>query len=83
MTVCPTGIDIRNGTQLECTNCTACMDVCDNIMEKVGFDKGLIGYNSEEGIKNKTPFRLTTRMKAYAAVLTLLVGVFGVMLGLK
>ena len=34
-TACPTGIDIRNGTQLECTNCTACIDACDTIMEKI------------------------------------------------
>jgi len=73
--VCPTGIDIRNGTQLECINCTACIDVCDNILESVGREKGLIRYDSENGIKNKTKLKFTTRMKAYTAVLLLLVGV--------
>ena len=70
--VCPTGIDIRNGTQLECINCTACMDACDHIMDRVGLDKGLVRYASENSIVDKTPFVLTTRMKAYGAVLTVL-----------
>ena len=73
--VCPTGIDIRNGTQLECVNCTACMDACDNIMDKVGLPKGLIRYASEESIANKTPFRFTGRMMAYSAVMVILLGV--------
>lgn len=73
--VCPTGIDIRNGTQLECVNCTACMDACDNIMDKVGLAKGLIRYASEESITKKTPFRFTGRMMAYSAVMVILLGV--------
>ncbi len=73
--VCPTGIDIRNGTQLECTNCTACIDVCDNMMEAVGLKKGLIRYASENDIKNKIKSGFTTRMKAYVAVLLVLIGV--------
>jgi len=72
--VCPTGIDIRNGTQLECTNCTACIDACDNIMEGVGMDKGLIRYASENGIKDKKKLTFTRRMKAYTIVLFLLIG---------
>lgn len=51
--VCPMGIDIRNGTQLECTNCTACIDECDHIMESVGLPKGLIRYASEDEIAKK------------------------------
>lgn len=73
--VCPTGIDIRNGTQLECTNCTACIDVCDHMMESVGLEKGLIRYDSENGIKNKVKLTFTNRMKAYSAVLLVLIGV--------
>ncbi len=73
--VCPTGIDIRNGTQLECVNCTACIDECDTIMEKVGLPKGLIRYASEDEIVKKEKFKLTTRMKGYIAVLTILIGV--------
>ena len=73
--VCPTGIDIRNGTQLECTNCTACIDACDHMMESVHLPKGLIRYDSENGIRNKTKLTFTTRMKAYTAVLCVLIGV--------
>lgn len=73
--VCPTGIDIRNGTQLECVNCTACMDVCDNIMDKVGFDRGLIRYASENSISRGKSLRFTPRLKAYSTVLLVLVGV--------
>ncbi|UTW61159.1 cytochrome c oxidase accessory protein CcoG [bacterium SCSIO 12741] len=75
--VCPTGIDIRNGTQLECINCTACMDACDHMMESVGLEKGLIRYASEDGIKDKAPWKLTLRMKAYIAVLFALLGLLG------
>ncbi len=81
--VCPTGIDIRDGTQLECVNCTACIDECDEIMEKVGFQTGLIRYASEANIEKKEKFRLTSRMKGYIGVLTILIGVLGGMLALR
>lgn len=71
--VCPTGIDIRNGTQLECVNCTACIDACDAIMTSVNKPTGLIRYASENTIKEGQPLRLTRRIKAYVAVLTLLI----------
>ncbi|HMC98422.1 MAG TPA: cytochrome c oxidase accessory protein CcoG [Flavobacteriales bacterium] len=73
--VCPTGIDIRNGTQLECVNCTACIDACDHIMRSVDLPVGLIRYASEAEIVDKKPFRFNGRMKAYTAVLTVLVAV--------
>lgn len=81
--VCPTGIDIRNGTQLECVNCTACIDECDHIMESVNLPKGLIRYASEENILEKKPFKLTARMKGYIAVLTILTGLLIGMLFLR
>jgi cytochrome c oxidase accessory protein FixG len=81
--VCPTGIDIRNGTQLECVNCTACIDACDHIMDSVGMQRGLIRYASEAEIAEKKPWRFTTRMKAYSAVLTVLVGVIVVLLATR
>ena len=81
--VCPTGIDIRNGTQLECVNCTACIDACDSIMDKVGFERGLIKYTSEDQIETREPFKFTSRMKAYTVVLFLLFGVLGVLLMLR
>jgi len=71
--VCPTGIDIRNGTQLECVNCTACMDACDYVMERIDRPKGLIrlaSYNSvKKGIKNL----VNTRVVGYSMILLLLV----------
>lgn len=73
--VCPTGIDIRHGTQLECINCTACIDACDHMMESVGLEKGLIRFDSENGIKNKIRLGFTNRMKAYSAVLLVLIGI--------
>ncbi|MDF1677055.1 MAG: cytochrome c oxidase accessory protein CcoG [Vicingaceae bacterium] len=71
--VCPTGIDIRNGTQLECVNCTACIDACNTMMDGVGLEKGLIRFDSEEGIKNSVPFSWTKRTVFYTAVLTALI----------
>ncbi|TYA55934.1 cytochrome c oxidase accessory protein CcoG [Formosa maritima] len=81
--VCPTGIDIRNGTQLECVNCTACIDECDHIMESINLPKGLIRYASEAEIENKEKFKLTARMKGYIAVLIILTGVLFGMLALR
>ena len=81
--VCPTGIDIRNGTQLECVNCTACIDECDHIMDRINKPKGLIRYASEQEISDKKKFRFTARMKGYAAVLTILVGLLVGMLFLR
>lgn len=81
--VCPTGIDIRNGTQLECVNCTACIDECDSIMESVNLPKGLIRYASEENIVAKKQFELTARMKGYIVVLTILTGLLIGMLFLR
>ena len=73
--VCPTGIDIRNGIQMECIGCTACIDACDMVMEKVKKPKNLIGYNSINGIEKGLKFKLTTRVKAYTAVLLMILAV--------
>jgi len=81
--VCPTGIDIRNGTQLECVNCTACIDECDHIMESINLPKGLIRFASEDEIEKKEKFKITARMKGYIAVLTILTGMLCGMLLLR
>ncbi|KVV15152.1 cytochrome c oxidase accessory protein CcoG [Flavobacterium sp. TAB 87] len=73
--VCPMGIDIRDGVQLECTNCTACIDECDVIMEGIGLPKGLIRYATEDEIVKKEPFQFTARMKGYTAMLVILMGI--------
>lgn len=54
VSVCPTGIDIRDGLQLECIACTACIDACDEVMLKLGKPKGLIRYASEDEIQSNT-----------------------------
>jgi len=48
--VCPTGIDIRDGLQYQCIGCAACVDVCDDVMAKVGYEKGLIRYTTENSL---------------------------------
>jgi len=48
--VCPTGIDIRNGLQNECIGCAACIDVCNDVMDKMGYARGLIRYSTENGV---------------------------------
>ena len=49
--VCPTGIDIRDGLQMECIACAACIDVCDQVMDKVGYPRGLIRYSTEAALE--------------------------------
>jgi cytochrome c oxidase accessory protein FixG len=75
VTVCPTGIDIRNGVQLECVNCTACMDACDDVMQRVGRPTGLIRLTSHEAVADGRLRWLTARVKAYATVWIVLIGV--------
>lgn len=70
--VCPTGIDIRNGTQMECVNCTACIDACDQVMTKIGRPRGLIRFASLNGIEKGERLRVTPRIIGYCAVLLLL-----------
>jgi cytochrome c oxidase accessory protein FixG len=71
--VCPTGIDIRNGTQLECINCTACMDACDDVMTKIKRPEGLIRLASYQSIKEGVKNLFTTRVTGYSVVLIFLV----------
>jgi cytochrome c oxidase accessory protein FixG len=70
--VCPTGIDIRNGTQLECVNCTACIDACDHVMDKIKKPRGLIRYDSQNGIKSGVRKIFTPRVIGYSAVQAIL-----------
>ena len=51
--VCPTGIDIRKGLQYECIGCGACADVCDTVMDKVGYERGLVRYTTENAMIRK------------------------------
>ncbi len=81
--VCPTGIDIRNGLQSDCIGCAACIDVCDDVMDKVGYPRGLIRFSTENGLDNGWTTRqmlrraLRPRVLIYTAILgaiTLAVG---------
>ncbi|WP_300599461.1 cytochrome c oxidase accessory protein CcoG [Niabella sp.] len=71
--VCPTGIDIRNGVQMECVGCAACMDACNEVMFRIGRPEGLIRMASENQISKKQPFHFNGRMKFYSVILVVLV----------
>lgn len=81
--VCPTGIDIRNGTQMECVGCTACIDACNDIMEKINKPLGLIRYASENGIAKGEKLHYTTRMKMYTLLLIILTGLLSFLLATR
>ncbi|RIJ49316.1 cytochrome c oxidase accessory protein CcoG [Maribellus luteus] len=76
ISVCPTGIDIRNGTQLECINCTACIDQCNKIMKVIGKPQGLIRYTSEAAIKGGHSSVWNARNRAYTVVLFIIFAFF-------
>ncbi|WP_018077666.1 cytochrome c oxidase accessory protein CcoG [Thiobacillus denitrificans] len=80
--VCPTGIDIRNGLQYECIGCAACIDGCDQIMDKMGYPRGLIRYTTENVVKGNYPDSgilkhvLRPRTIIYSVLLALISGAF-------
>ena len=75
--VCPTGIDIRNGLQMECIGCTACIDACDEIMTKVGRPKGLVRYDSQQGLNHEKKHLFRPRLLVYTLLGLLGMGAFG------
>jgi len=81
--VCPTGIDIRNGLQLECVNCTNCIDSCDEIMDKINKPRGLVKYTSINSLEKDEKFKFTPRLFFYVVVLTGLLALFAVMIGIR
>jgi cytochrome c oxidase accessory protein FixG len=66
--VCPTGIDIREGLQMDCLACTACIDACDDIMDKLGRPRGLIRYDSQNGLAGERRRILRPRLVVYAVL---------------
>ncbi len=74
--VCPTGIDIRDGLQIDCIGCAACIDACDSIMDKMGYAKGLVGYRSERELQGGKTHWLRPRLLGYGVALTLMLGAF-------
>jgi cytochrome c oxidase accessory protein FixG len=85
--VCPTGIDIREGLQVECIGCAACIDACDGVMDKLGYPRGLIRYGTGNGIAHhwnraqSMKRLLRPRVLIYGALLAGSVTAFGVGLG--
>ena len=74
--VCPTGIDIRDGLQLDCISCGACIDACDTVMDKMGYASGLIRYTSERALAGGKTQLLRPRLVGYAAMLLVMIVAF-------
>jgi cytochrome c oxidase accessory protein FixG len=87
--VCPTGIDIRKGLQYECIGCGACIDVCDDVMDKMGYARGLIKYSTQNGVeqgwtRNQMLRRaLRPRVLVYVGVLGLIALAWAASLALR
>ena len=79
VTVCPTGIDIRNGTQFECIGCANCIDACDEVMDRLGRPRGLVRYDSMRGFEDGKRRFLRPRLAVYALLFAVGVGVFATM----
>jgi cytochrome c oxidase accessory protein FixG len=67
--VCPTGIDIRNGLQYQCIACASCVDVCDQVMDQMGYPRGLVRYTTENAMEGKQAHIVRPRMIVYALIL--------------
>ena len=87
--VCPTGIDIRKGLQIECIGCAACIDVCDGVMDKMNYPRGLIRYDTENGMANHWTKAqvwrrvLRARVLIYATILLIMIAAFITSLALR
>jgi len=81
--VCPTGIDIREGLQIECVGCAQCIDACDAVMDKVGTPRGLIRYGSQQGMAGGRAKIHRPRVLVYAGALSLVAGLFVWLLATK
>ena len=87
--VCPTGIDIRDGLQYECIGCGACADVCDEVMDKLGYARGLVKYTTEHALEQKWSKAETVshvfrpRVLIYTAILGVILAAMGISLALR
>ncbi|TNG02362.1 MAG: cytochrome c oxidase accessory protein CcoG [Gammaproteobacteria bacterium] len=72
--VCPTGIDIRDGMQYQCIGCAACIDACDDVMDKMGYDKGLVRYTTDNILHGGKKHILRPRIFVYGGFLLVLSG---------
>jgi len=83
VSTCPTGIDIREGLQMECIHCTQCIDACDGVMDRIGLDPGLVRYTSQAELASGKRSFLRPRLIVYSAILAVMFGAFAVSLAGK
>ncbi|MEE4246139.1 MAG: cytochrome c oxidase accessory protein CcoG [Kangiellaceae bacterium] len=81
--VCPTGIDIRDGLQYECIACAACIDVCDDVMGKMGYEKGLVRYATQNSMSGKETHLLRPKTLLYGGLLSALMVIFLIAVALR
>ncbi len=77
VSACPTGIDIRDGLQMECIACTQCVDACDAVMDRIGLDRGLVRYTSQAELAGGRRSFLRPRLVVYSAILAVMFGALG------
>ena len=80
---CPTGIDIREGLQMECIHCTQCIDACDSVMERFAKPRGLIRYGSRAGLAGQVASMLRPRTVIYPIALAITLGLFVTLLATR
>jgi cytochrome c oxidase accessory protein FixG len=80
VSTCPTGIDIRQGLQMECVACTQCIDACDEVMDRIGLPRGLVRYTSQAELETGTRRFMRPRLVVYSAILALMFGTFALSL---
>lgn len=81
--VCPTGIDIREGLQYECIACAACVDVCDDVMDQMGYEKGLIRYSTENSMHGRESKILRVNTVLYGCALAFLIVIFSISISFR
>jgi cytochrome c oxidase accessory protein FixG len=81
--VCPTGIDIRDGLQVECVACAQCIDACDAVMDKINRPRGLIRYSSQSAMAGERQRILRPRVIIYSAIIVVLVVLLAVLLATR
>jgi cytochrome c oxidase accessory protein FixG len=77
VSACPTGIDIRDGLQMECIHCTQCIDACDMVMDRIGLPRGLVRYTSQAELAGGTRSFLRPRLVVYSVILAVMFGALG------
>lgn len=83
VTTCPTGIDIREGQQMECIGCAQCIDACDTVMDKIGRPRGLVRYSSQNIVEGKAETILRPRVVLYPVIVAGLLTLFAYFLSTK